>query len=125
MQDLLVDTKRETLVKLAREVRLGLGVYDRAITGGGAPAGIAEEAEWTQAITPEAKWFGGWTLDQGSEPGHAAGITFHFDSYTIANYSAKAFVPFASIEALIKPRYRPWFGGAAVSESSLAKPGKS
>ena len=41
LQDLLVDTKRETFAKLTHEVRLGLGVYDRAITGGGAPTGIA------------------------------------------------------------------------------------
>jgi len=52
-----------------------------------------------------------WTLEEGTEPGRAAGLMLHFGSNRIVSDAITSFIPWPVIEPLLRDDMRHLFGG--------------
>jgi hypothetical protein len=69
------------------------------------------ESPWNSALKAEAASFEAWTLDEGTEPGRAAGVTIHFGSSRVVAHVVASFIPWPVLEPFLRDDMRHLFGG--------------
>jgi hypothetical protein len=69
------------------------------------------ESPWNSALKAEATSFEAWTLEEGTEPGRAAGLTIHFGSNRVVSHAITSFIPWPMLDPFLRDDMRHLFGG--------------
>jgi hypothetical protein len=69
------------------------------------------ESPWNSALRADPSSFEAWTLEEGTEPGRAAGVTIHFGSNRVVAHAVSSFIPWPVLDPFLRDDMRHLFGG--------------
>ena len=110
--DILAETAKDGPAMTALAAGLRRGVLAEKKERGAQVEGDAESV--ATALPADPAQLPPFTLEPSTEPGKAAGLTFHIDPYRVGSYAEGtylSFVPWGDFAAHLRPDWKDVFGG--------------